>query len=573
MNIHLANDFLDRTVILLLLAVVAPALLRAQSEERWRVPDSALATVLREAQAAGVVPGEAFAFLRSAGSEKLVAMKKFGELAAFSEPDTFSPCRFHTIGAGIFEQLRSLEADDIRGAIDAAVAGSSNVAGNLPSIFLDDENVVANYLLHHLVALHLAERAGQVRDDPSPLLTAALECEARAHGFLVDAFSPGHMRVPSRDLLSVLHVVNTREAHNFYNSQGLFVIDSRGEMWQAFGDNLVQWYAPSWGHVFQACCISLREMLLAYMWRSGSGSIPVAFLGTLGMSPGEDDIGATVQSWLALKSGDYYYVQAKLPTLLTIPFPVSATWSVRTTEIDQHGMRVRKHYPQIGGERMGEGFADSTLTGPALELLPSWNAVPPWMLPDAWLPEQYLTVQKVRDLPVQARLALATTLIRTDTAVASVRFIQEVDFPASYTGPIVSIGGGALWAGGTRFGTVAVSAGYAPPWGLFPDLLTKMRISGAISLASSLDGFEKLLLSEKIGITIPLLSFCIRVEGGYTEGLRSLHPSSGWVVGCGLELAMIPLRFTYGGILVRPRFDVHYLPQRVSTVMIELVII
>jgi hypothetical protein len=560
-------------MILLLLAVGMQATLSAQSEERWRIPDSALATVVHEVDAIAALPTAAHTFLQSAGSLKLVAMRRFGEIAAFSDPDTFSPCRFHYVGRSILEQLRRLGIDDIRKAVETATTGSSGSPVHLPSVFLRDENVVANYLLHHLVALHLAGLAGQVRDDRSSLLAAALEYEARALGFLVDAFSPGHMRVPSRDLLSVLHIVNTREAHDFYNSQGLYVINSRGEMWQAFGDNLVQWYAPSWRHVFEACCMSLREMIFVYVWQSKSNLVPGILLGALGVPSGEDAIGARAVSWLTYESGDHYYVRAKMPTLLMIPFPVSATWSVRTMETDQHGMRIRRHYPQIEGEGMEAGFSDSTLTGPASKLLPTWDALPPWMLPDSWLPSRYLMGQKIRDLSVERRRALVTTLVANDTAVASVRFIQEVDYPASYTGPIVSIGGGVLWSGGDRLGSVAISAGYAPPWGLFPDLLAKLRISGTVSLGSSLDNFDKMLLSERIGITIPLLPFGIRFEGGYTEGLGSLLHSSGWVVGCGLEMAMIPLGFTYGGILVKPRFDVHYLPQRVSTAMVELVII
>jgi hypothetical protein len=576
---------LIRTTIILLIAVAAQDALIAQSDERWRVPDSALAIAASELDSAGGMASAALSFLRSAGSCKLVALRKFGKIAAFSAPTHLSPCRFHKVGKSILEQLRGIGPEDIGRARGVALAASGAAPEALPSVALTQQNVVANYLLHHLVALHLADHAGKTPDRRSVLLESALVYEARAQGFLVDAFSPGHMRVPMGGILPSLHTVNTEEAHSFYNSQGLFVINSRGEVWQAFGDQLTQWYAPTWEHVLEACCTSVRELFLVYSYREDSLTIPVPLLKGLGFIPHAWNIGASVKSWLVVEPGDFYYTQVMLPTLTMIPFPESATWSVRSGQKDTHGMRIRRHYPQIRDDETEVGFSDSTLMGPSLELLCPWDALPPWMLPDAWLPRQYVGNQRIRDIPPSQKHALESLLIKSDSNVTSVRFIQELNYPPSYSGLIVSLGGGGMWENGSPAGMVAGSVGYAPRWGFLPDLLTKFRLSGSISLLGSLDGSDRLLVSGRVGFTLPFSlvglgpewpagnNYGIRLEAGYTEGLRSLLDSHGAVVSLCFETVIIPLGFTYVGVVIRPRIDVHFLQSRISTIMLEVVII
>jgi hypothetical protein len=39
------------------------------------------------------------------------------------------------------------------------------------------------------------------------------------------------------------------------------------------------------------------------------------------------------------------------------------------------------------------------------------------------------------------------------------------------------------------------------------------------------------------------------------------------------ETVIIPLGFTYVGVVIRPRIDVHFLQSRISTIMLEVVII
>ncbi len=570
---------LKRIAVIFLVAGGIQDVLAGESDERWRVPDSALAVIVREVDSTGGMAQASLWFLRSAGWQQMTALKRFGEIAAFSAPAHLTPFRFHEMGKTVLEELRALRSDEVQRAIDSAEAAAGGAPQHLPSVAVKEKNVVANYLLHHLAALHLAGQAASSVERRANLLESALAYEAKAQGFLVDAFSAGHMRVPMGGVLRWVHVANTEAAHNFYSSDGLYVVNSRGEVWQAFGDGVTQWYAPTWEHVFEACCVSLRELFFVYAYRADLLHVPVALSKALG-KPGPASV-----SWLAIQPGDYYYVQAKMPTLMLVPFPVSATWSVRTQEKDGHGLRIRRQYPQIGDGVTEAGFYDTTLTGPATELLYSWDALPPWMLPDAWLPLQYVGDRRIRDLSAEEKRTVDSFLVKSDTVVTSVPYYQELDYPPSYAGIITSWGGGSLLVSGSPSGMVAASVGYSPHWGFLPEYLGKFHVSGALELQGSVNRSERMLMSGKVGFTLPLSVFGlgpesplgkihgIRLEMGHTEGMKALAHYRGPVLCAGLETAAIPLGFTYAGVLFRPRLEVHYLQERVWSLAVELVII
>ena len=65
----------------------------------------------------------------------------------------------------------------------------------------------------------------------------------------------------------------------------------------------------------------------------------------------------------------------------------------------------------------------------------------------------------------------------------------------------------------------------------------------------------------------------VRLEVGHSEGLRSLRDYRGPVLSAGLETTTIPMGFMYDGIVIRPKVEVHYLQERIFTIVVELLII
>src|SRR5512143_36192 len=103
-----APAMLKRMATIFMLAVGAQSALAAESDERWRVPDSALAVVVREVGSTGAMAEASLWFLRIAGFGEMPALERFGEIAAFSAPAHLTPFRFHEMGKSVLEQLRSL---------------------------------------------------------------------------------------------------------------------------------------------------------------------------------------------------------------------------------------------------------------------------------------------------------------------------------------------------------------------------------------------------------------------------------------------------------------------------------
>ncbi len=168
---------------------------------------------------------------------------------------------------------------------------------------------VFHYLLYHEAALRLARESDVYR---------SLIVESIAQGFLADAFSGSHLLVPVKDLLFSLHRANRREAHNHYGRQGVYVINERGEIWQAFGDGLLDWYPICRDRVVEAAALSIEEVV------------------------------ARVEPGREFKES---------PVVQLIPEVVSRTWSVATDSLDTLGLTVRRHIPRIGQARPRDATA------------------------------------------------------------------------------------------------------------------------------------------------------------------------------------------------------------------------
>lgn len=542
-----------------LLSALAGTATAWEKEEQRLVADSALAVVLVEC---GLAHDDSLVFTFENGlsirlGRKLWENKIFGEICeSFSEED-ISRSRFHERGRTISQQLQRLTNSIIdaawreRGGSDASGAV---VTGSWPAVRSaeqSNQNVVANYLLHHLIALRFAGIAGKQGREGKEALRRALIYEAMAQSYLTNAFSAGHLLVPLSDALSSFHPINNKQAHDFYGSEGVFVVNAAGEVWQTFGDKLLHWYAPTYTHVFDACKISLRELFLSYYVSVENGDVPEC----LSKWAQSVSIGASkeemVKAWMSAQDGEKYFSTSRMPTLLLLPMPTSATWSVRTELVDEHGIHQRKHYPQL----REDGLHDPDVEGIDIEFLYSQATVPTSMIPSL------LRNQSPQEL------------IKSHPDYASVRYIQERNFPPSYAGLLVSVGGGIVFQGnGNRSGT-SVGLGY----GLVDDLLVLNKLSLEAALMPSFNDARRLLIAPTLGVGVKLPTFLEwieagRLEGGYAWGLRAPFKSHGAKLAVGFESPTLPLGFTYAGVMVRLKYQWLCLERTLHGVWGEIVL-
>lgn len=483
--------------------------------------------------------------------------KTFGEICAWAGGNDFSYSRFQQRGRTILQQLKPLSALIIDRIWDECSGGNltdqvkkTNSHLGVRSIEQLNQNVVINYLLHHLIALRYANLAGEKEIDRQDALRCALVYEAVAQSYLSDAFSSGHMLVFSNDLFFGFHPVNNREAYNFFRNEGAFVMNSRGDVWQTFGNKLLHWYAPTYRHVFEACVTSLRELFLVYYISGNSGEIPGSLKewGTL-ISDG-NLLQETVKEWIIAQEGEKYYSVIKMPTLLLIPMPISATWSVKTELVGDHGIHRRKHYPQL----RELGYHDPDLEGISTEFIYARSAIPEWMIPEL-LPDRS-----------------PEELIKFEPDYASVRYVQKTSFPPSYKGLVFRLGGGKMQGDvGTGWGS-EVGLGY----GLIDDLLLFNKVSVEVILSPSLDETTRLLVTPTVGAGIkvpaPLkLWEALHFDLGYSFGLRSPLDEDGFTLGVGIESPTIPLGFTYAGLTIRLMYKKFSLEQTKRGVFLEFI--
>ncbi len=102
---------------------------------------------------------------------------------------------------------------------------------------LEKTNSLDFYVTLHALAIDLAEQAGKlVKTHPEhakQLLFYAFLFNGFADHFLEDSFVSGHL-VVNRSLVASL--TNNNALHNFYNAEGVTVVNREGEIWRASGD-------------------------------------------------------------------------------------------------------------------------------------------------------------------------------------------------------------------------------------------------------------------------------------------------------------------------------------------------
>lgn len=446
--------------------------------------------------------------------------------------------RFHDRGKTILEQLQGLSSDDVT-KLMAIVTGPDSPDGLYPQE-LSQPNVIRSYLLHHLAALRLAEHDN---------VRKALIFEAMAQSFLIDAFSSGHMLVPMGDLFYGLHPVNTQDAHGHFSVEGTFVMNSHGQVWRAFGDGLLEWYDRSYDHIYEACLTSLQEVFLVY-YRS-KGIVPDVLKQWAEILPQKD----IIHEWTQSHDAAFYLDSLRMPALLLIPVPVAAAWSIRRHEVDANGSHLRSYYPQVR-ECRDVRFRSDNIDE---EFLHAAASYPAWALPDFFLaPQSHLD-----------------SLIRYDTAVASVKYVQERYFPPSYGGLLLA----GSWSLGSTEHYYAISAGMD----LGADLLMIDKLSAECSFINFRGSYERRLVSPAAGFSFhPGLLFqsedlpAIHVACGYAWGWTEQHSAHGGRLDIGLEPGrqMRWLKFpgTYLGILPRLNYQVFYLEQNIHALTFSIML-
>jgi hypothetical protein len=165
---------------------------------------------------------------------------------------------FYAYGRSFPDQLKSFDLDRIRAGADRA-----GLAALMNS--LAHGNAIRMYVSLHLLAMDLAEKAGQqARLDPGStkrFLQRALFLNAFADHFLEDAFSAGHL-VVNRTMLASL--TNNKALHDFYCEHGTMVVNRKGEIWRAYGDGYFDADSRTGARVIQAVQLSIEEVFSAF---------------------------------------------------------------------------------------------------------------------------------------------------------------------------------------------------------------------------------------------------------------------------------------------------------------------
>ena len=471
--------------------------------------------------------------------------ESFGKIAAIFSGGDVSQSRCQIRGYTINQQLEPLSAE----IIDNVWERIKNSPDDIKSVEVTDQNVVFNYLLYHLIALRFAELSGKEHPDAKEFMRYALIYEAVAQSYLSDAFSAGHLLLYLFDYLAPFSNYNNQVTHDFYCTEGVYVLNAQGDCWRTFGDRLMQWYSPSYNHVLEACTKSLRELFLVY-FVSHKVEVPRPLSKWANSIDSELSAGELIEPWLITYRGDKYFSENKMPVLLCIPIPVAATWSVRTEQVNRYGIHKRKHYPQLSEKK----FHDQDLNEIDTEFLYSKSLIPDWMIPE-FLPNDTLQ-----------------NLIRYHPDVASVRYMQKRYLPPSYQGFLLSAGGTIVFNNDeTNFGTsLGVGWGFADEF-LFAITKPSLIFSGMYFFS---DNSEWLLTADMgFGINIPVFNiFYPRFEFGYSWGFQSPYKGGAGMIALGLDSKTVPLGFSYAGLTFRLKYQFIFFDKTLSSPVLEIIL-
>jgi hypothetical protein len=444
-----------------------------------------------------------------------VSAEALAEITVLTSGDDMSPSRFQVRGLTPFQQADAITPD----RLDAIVA---DVIENPPT---DNafapyaDNVVANYVVYHTLALRCAVLSHADADNADPPVRRlpdrsewrerALVFEAVALGYLADSFSSSHILTPAHLWLAGLQDANVGAAHDFFATQGTYVFAhplgaARGVIWQTFGDGLLGWHGPAWEHAADACARSVSE---------------VADLIARRRHPPDDT---------PIRAEPY-----------AIPCPVVAAWHF------SDGLQMQ--------------YREKDLHDPGLDVdrrfLYSRDAFP-----------------RIFSDRIQGRIE---DILMLDTApgVTAVEYHQTLDVAPAFAGILVMAGGGALVGDDGGGGVSSMGAGYG--WEFRMPLLARLRTSLEAEYIHRLGDAARRVLTPRytIGIGSPVLPVveAVHLEAGYTWGLESPYTNHGvkWAVGADTRPLRFP--FTYAGVSLRAKYERFWLDETLDGFQLQLV--
>jgi hypothetical protein len=494
----------------------------------------------------------------------------FGSFASFHRSD-MDYSRYQERGKTVLDQLRDIDSMQLTKKLQKIEVNNPVTVDDekiFQSIEISNKNVIVNYLIHHLIALHAGASAGKIPDQRERLLRKALLFESLAQAYLLDAFAAGHLLIPRNHFLSFVTGFNIRAAHDYYGSTGVYVMNSRGDVWQTFDERLFEWYGQSFDHVFEANLASLNEVFLTYFESLNQHSMPDSLRKWAMAQYGGDDPDKMVAKWLNIVNGDAYLIDYRLPTLLLLPTPISATWSLHT------GQYKRFHYPQIQDSAGIFGFRDLDEDGIDGDFIYQNASIPHWLQPRAWYKEIYQSGFPEGGASTPQRKSLAEELVKKEPSVASVRFIQERDYSPAYFGILLHASAGTMLD--QRTGIYSLGVGFSPPFVIHPDvkIIDRFSTDASIIFIGGDDTKKMLTLTTGISASTPVLKIIeyTRVELGYVSEIANAGSSSGITYSVGLEITPIQMPFNYWGVMFRPKYQFLGLNNAVKSIALEIVL-
>ena len=440
------------------------------------------------------------------------------------------------------EQLARISRDEISGLVDhrrdhAGGPGASR------------RGAVGNYLVVHWLAIRLAHEAGGESPTKDKLIASLAE-EGLAQRYLIDAFAAGHLLMPAKTPLSWTHPVNLSVAYEKFSERGVYVINSCHEEWRTVGDGRLLWYPAARRHVEEACASSLREVVASFYGTLRSGDRPASLTNWLGERCPAGDPWDWVSSWTGERNAVAYYAELRLPTLLLVPMPITAAWSVPAgapvpgSQESGRPVRARSYVPQLQGdgnhaEDLSPEEERSLYTR---ESMPSWLAAPP-----------------------------ATGGARAPLR-ASVLYHQPLWEPPSYRGLLLG-GGWGLRVRGKAFESVTVGWGFLD--GLLnldrlPDL---KRVGAEVGYLRGWSGPSRdFAVASVVGDLSTPTAGNIHIEGGYGRGLSRNDERGGPVFAAGLSLDRIEIPLFYLAVAPRLKYQVAFSDPRRKGFTVEAIL-